>query len=71
MPITMAKTGDVVRIIRITGDDAIRTHLAELGFAIGTEVMVVKEVKGSLILQVHGARLALDESMAKRLIVEF
>ena len=67
MPITIAKTGDIVRIIRITGDDSIRTHLAELGFA----VKVVKAVKGNLILQVHGTRLALDQSMASRLLVEF
>ena len=65
MPITIAKTGDIVRIIRITGDDSIRTHLAELGFAVGAEV------KGNLILQVHGTRLALDQSMASRLLVEF
>lgn len=71
MPITIAKTGDIVRIIRITGDDSIRTHLAELGFAVGAEVKVVKAVKGNLILQVHGTRLALDQSMASRLLVEF
>lgn len=71
MPITIAKTGDIVRIIRITGDDSIRTHLAELGFAVGAEVKVVKAVKGNLILQVHGTRLALDPSMASRLLVEF
>ena len=62
---------DIVRIIRITGDDSIRTHLAELGFAVGAEVKVVKAVKGNLILQVHGTRLALDQSMASRLLVEF
>ena len=71
MPITIAKTGDIVRIIRITGDDSIRTHLAELGFVVGAEVKVVKAVKGNLILQVHGTRLALDQSMASRLLVEF
>mgnify|MGYP004462445741 FL=1 len=71
MPITIAKTGDIVHIIRITGDDSIRTHLAELGFAVGAEVKVVKAVKGNLILQVHGTRLALDQSMASRLLVEF
>lgn len=71
MPITMAKTGDLVRIIQITGDDAIRNHLAELGFAIGAEVKVVKAIDGNLILQVHGTRLALDESMARRLLVEY
>ena len=45
--------------------------MAELGFAVGAEVKVVKAVKGNLILQVHGTRLALDQSMASRLLVEF
>lgn len=71
MPITMAKTGDIVHIVRVTGEDGIRTHLAELGFAVGAEVKVVKAVNGNLILQVHGTRLALDKSMASRLLVEF
>ena len=69
MPITIAKTGDIVRIIRITGDDSIRTHLAELGFVVGEEVQIVSEMGGNLILAIKGARIALDKTMAMRIMV--
>ena len=52
MPLTMAKAGETVTIKKITGKDEIRLHLAELGFVVGSEVTVVNEIAGNLILQV-------------------
>jgi len=69
MPITMANTGDVVYIKKILGSDAVRNHLAELGFVVDAEVKVIKEIEGSMILQVHGAKVALSKSMANRIII--
>ena len=42
MPLTMAKSGETVTIVRITGKDEVRLHLAELGFV----VAVVKRLHG-------------------------
>lgn len=69
MPITMAKTGDSVTIQRITGKDETRQHLAELGFVVGSTVTVVSAIAESLILQVKGSRIALDKTMANRIMV--
>ena len=52
MPLTMAKTGDTVTIRKITGRDEVRQHLAELGFVVDSDVTVVSEIAGNLILQV-------------------
>ena len=52
MPLTMAKAGETVTIKKITGKDEIRLHLAELGFVVDSEVTVVNEIAGNLILQV-------------------
>ena len=69
MPITMAKTGENVIIRKITGRDDVRQHLAELGFVDDGEVTVVNEIAGNLILQVKDSRIALDKSMADRIMV--
>ena len=69
MPLTMAKTGESVTIRKITGKDEIRQHLAELGFVVDSEVAVVSEIAGNLILQVKDSRIALDKSMANRIMI--
>ena len=69
MPLTMAKTGESVTIRKITGKDEIRQHLAELGFVVNSEVTVVSEIAGNLILQVKDSRIALDKSMANRIMI--
>ena len=69
MPITMARAGETVTIRRITGSDKIRQHLAELGFVVDSDVTVVSEIAGNLILQVKDSRIALDRSMAGRILV--
>lgn len=69
MPLGMAGIGDVNTIRRITGRDDVRQHLAELGFVVGEEVRVVSVLGGSLILSVKDSRVALDKSMAMRIMV--
>ena len=69
MPLTMAKTGETVTIRKITGRDDVRQHLAELGFVVDSDVTVVNEVAGNLILQVKDSRIALDKTMANRIMI--
>ena len=69
MPLTMAKAGETVTIKKITGKDEIRLHLAELGFVVGSEVTGVNELAGNLILQVKESRIALDKTMANRIMI--
>ncbi len=69
MPLTMAKPGETVTVLRITGKDQVRQHLAELGFVVDSDVTVVSELGGSLILQVKESRVALDRDMANRILI--
>ena len=69
MPLTMARPGESFAIRRITGKDEVRQHLAELGFVMDSEVTVVSEVAGNLILQVKDSRIALDHTMSSRIMV--
>ena len=69
MPLTMAKPGETVVIRKITGKDEVRQHLAELGFVVDSPVTVVSEISGNLILQVKDCRIALDKTMANRVMI--
>ena len=69
MPLTMSKAGDTVTIQKITGKDEVRQHLAELGFVVGETVTIVSEISGNLSIQVKEARIALDKTLAMRIIV--
>ena len=69
MLLTMAKAGETVTIRKITGKDEVRQHLAELGFVVDSSVTVVSEISGNLIVQIRDSRIALDKTMANRIII--
>ena len=70
LPLTIAQNGDTCTIVRITGRDEVRQHLAELGFVVGTDVTVLNRMGGNMILAVKDSRVALDGSMAGRISVD-
>lgn len=69
MPLTMAAPAEEAIILKITGKDEVRQHLAELGFVVGATVSVVSEMAGNVIVQVKDSRVALDRSMANRIMI--
>lgn len=69
MPLTMARAGDTVTIQQIRGKDETRQHLAAMGFVEFGPVTIISEIAGNLILQVKGSRIALDKSMANRIMI--
>ena len=69
MPLTMARPGETVVIRKITGRDEVRQHLAELGFVVDESVTVISEMAGNLILQVKDRRVAVDRTMANRIMI--
>lgn len=69
MPLTFAKPGDMNYIRKITGKDEVRRHLAVLGFVVGASVTVVTTMGGNMILQVKQSRIALDKTMANRIMI--
>lgn len=69
MPLQMAGIGETNTIRKITGRDDVRQRLAELGFVVGEEVRIVNDLGGNLILDVKDCRVALDKSMAMRIMI--
>lgn len=69
LPLTMAGTGETVTIRKIRGKEETRRHLAAMGFVECGPVTVVSKAAGNLILQVKDSRIALDKSMASRIMI--
>ena len=69
MPLTLAKVGETITIRKISGKDEVRQHLAEMGFVVDSDVTVVSEIGGNLIVQVKDSRIALDKTMANRIMI--
>ncbi|MCI6088782.1 MAG: FeoA family protein [Absicoccus porci] len=69
MPLSLADMNTVYVVKRVTGNDQIRKHLATLGFVEGAEVQVVQSIDGNLIVEVKNVRVAIDESLARRVMV--
>jgi ferrous iron transport protein A len=69
MPLTMAKAGEKMAIKKINGKDDTKRFLESLGFVTGTNVTVVSEMGGNIILNAKESRIAIDKNMANRIIV--
>ena len=69
MPLSLLDAGETRTIIRIKGKDEQRRYIESLGFVEGTEVTVISELGGNLIVSVKESRIALDRTLANRIIV--
>ena len=69
MPLSMAKTGMTTNIKKITGKDETKRHLENLGFVPGEDVIVISEISGDLIINIKGSRIAINRSMAMRIMI--
>lgn len=69
MPLTMIRSGETFCVKKINGKDDVKHHLENLGFTVGAEVTVVSENAGGIILNVKGSRIAINKSMAKRIMI--
>ena len=70
MKMSDMKEGDRARIVRVTGDEAVKRHLGALGFVAGTVVRVVGASYGNMILAVHESRIAVNDATAGGIEVE-
>lgn len=69
MPLTMALTGETKQIKKVGGKEEVRRHLENLGFVTGTDVTVVSQLGGNVIVNVKDSRIAISSEMANRIMV--
>ena len=69
IPLNMSKLGEEASVKKISGPQALRQHLENLGFVVGGHVSVVSQLAGNLIVSVKDSRVAISREMASKIYV--
>ncbi len=69
MPLSMVGTGMSNVVKRVGGKDETRKFLESLGFVPGSEVTVISEMNGNLIVNVKNSRVAIGKDIANKIMV--
>ncbi len=69
MPLTYSEKNKELIIRKIGGNDEVRRHLANLGLTVGGTLTVINSLAGNLIVKVKESRIALNEDLAKKIMV--
>lgn len=69
IPITMTKKGEFQTIQKINGKEETKQFLHTLGFIVGSNVRIISKIGENVILNVKDSRIALDSTMANKIIV--
>jgi ferrous iron transport protein A len=69
MPLSMVRAGERNIIKKVGGKEETKKFLENLGFVTGSEVTVVSEIRGNLIVNVKDSRVAIGKDMANKIMV--
>ena len=69
MPLYLAENEKDVLIVRIVGNDTIKSRLETLGFVVGETIKIVNRVDDNVIVKIKGVSVALSHELAKRIYV--
>ena len=69
MPLTLAQTGQINAVKRIGGKEEVRRFLNSWGLIEGSEVMLVSQNQGNVIVKVKESRVAISREMANKIMI--
>ena len=69
MPLAYAKIDEENIIKKIGGSPEVKKHLENLGFVVGGSITVVNAIGENLIVNVKGARVAINDEMARKIMI--
>ena len=69
VPLVFADSGEENVIKRIGGSPEVKKHLEDLGFVVGGSVTLISALGGNVIVNVKNVRIAIDESLARRIMI--
>ena len=69
IPLSYATPGEESVICRIGGSPEVKKHLENLGFVVGGSVKVITSLNGNVIVKVKESRVAIDEEMARKIMI--
>ncbi len=68
-PLIFLRNGEEGTIRRVGGASETRRFLAGLGFVEDARISVVSRVNGNLIVNIKDSRVAINEEMARKILV--
>ena len=69
LPLGFADMNKEVIIKKVSGTPEVKKHLENLGFVPGSSLMVLNRTAGNLIVKVKESRIAINEEMARKIMV--
>ncbi len=69
MPLTMVRVGEQSTIKKVGGKEETRRFLENLGFVAGSDVTIVSEIGGNIIVNIKDSRIAIGKDMANKIMV--
>ena len=69
MPLTLAQVGQINAVKPIGGKEEVRRFLNSLGFIEGSEVMLISQNQGNVIVKVKESRVAISKEMARKIMI--
>lgn len=69
MPIALAPINTEMKIVKILVDEKLKKHLASLGVNLNSTITVISSVNGGVVVAIKEGRLALDRSVANKILV--
>lgn len=70
MSLSFADYGVNYIVKSISAKEKLKSHLNDLGFVAGATISVISENGGNLIVSVKDSRIAIDQSLANRILLE-
>ena len=70
MTLISVKKGEKAVIKQVTGSNEVRKYLTDLGFVEGSDICVITEIMGNMIVNIKECRIALNRELASKIMVE-
>lgn len=69
MPLLIAPMNKMLKIKKLFIEEKLKKHLESLGITINSEISVIDNVNGNLVVIVKNTRLAIDRDIASKILV--
>ncbi|MBQ6921439.1 MAG: ferrous iron transport protein A [Bacilli bacterium] len=69
MPIALAPINQELKVVKVLADDKTKKHLESLGILVNSSLTIISSVNGGVVVAVKEGRLALDHSIASKILV--
>ncbi len=69
MPIGLAPINVEMKVVKILTDEKIKKHLQSLGILVNSSITVISSINGGVVVAIKEGRLALDRSIASKILV--